>query len=189
MKSSGRALLLAAAFSVLWAAPARADFLICPGIGIAAGGIVRDGAKPTYTAQIGLFGTGAPVGFELDYGYTMKARGGHHTDNFRTLGAAVLIAVPRIGSDRWRPYVAVGGGVIGAVSRVRHLYAFGSDEVEASGVAGIGGGLFGFLSSHVGIRVDARYFRALIDDEGDHGGGETVSPHFIRASAGLVIRF
>lgn len=182
-----KALLLASVLPWLSATPARAEFFISPNLGLAIGGFLKDGAKVTFGGQLGVLGASA-VGFEGDYGYTAQVRGGHGTDNFRTISGALLIAPSRFGSAKWRPYAAVGGGLIGAVYKVQHIVSVGGDEVESLPVISAGAGVFGFFSKRFGVRFDARYFRVMDDYEPPPGITAT-APHFVRASGGLVIRF
>ena len=54
-----------------------------------------------------------------------------------------------------------------------------------------GAGVMGFLSDHVGLRGDVRYFRTFNDNSSISGQGVNVdfgSFHFWRASFGVVIR-
>jgi hypothetical protein len=176
-------LCLTAALVAASAAPARADFFIIPAIGMATGGIVQDGTKVTYAGQIGVL-TAGMVGFEGDFGYTAKTRGGNTHDNVRTFGGTVLIAPTK--NERWRPYGAVGFGMAGGVGEISHIFTFDSEKAENAAAINGGGGIFGFLSPHLGVRFDARYFHVMLDDDGKVEG---ISPHFIRMTGGLVIRF
>jgi hypothetical protein len=166
------------------AVPARADIFLGPSVGGAMGGFVKDGAKTTYAGQLGIL-TDGPIGFELDYGYTKNIRDTVGSGNFRTIGGALLYVPGFLGGAKVRGYVSAGGGQIAAVSKFSHLLSGGSDEVESAGMVSAGAGLFGFVSEKFGIRVDVRYIRALLDEEA--AGPD--SPHFIRATAGLVIKF
>lgn len=174
---------IAAALALAASVPARADVFIAPSVGIASGGIVQDGSKITYGGQLGAISDGL-FGIEGDYGYTAKIRGGNHRDNVRTLTGSLLIALS--GNERFRAYASVGGGLIGAVTQVKHIFTVSSDEVESKGVVSAGGGFFSFFSDRIGIRVDARYFRILASPEEE---GFDVSPQFIRAQGGVVFRF
>lgn len=165
---------------LLWAAvPARADILISPNAGVSMAGAL-DGSKLTYGGQLGFMG--GAIGFELDYGYTTKTKGGYGGDNFRTIGGAVLFSPARFGSEKFRPYLAVGGGQIAAVSQVKHIVSSG--DSESGGVLSAGGGVMTYMSNTFGLRFDARYMRAMLDvDEG------ASSPYFVRVTAGLIVRF
>lgn len=182
-----RILLMAAALALLPARAAQAQWLLSPTVGTASGGLMTDGAKVTYGGQLGFLSEG-PVGFEADYGYTAKVRGGHGHDNFRTFTVNVLVAPAGWGSQKWRPYAAVGGGLIGAVGKIQHIFAFSSDEAQQAGLVSAGGGLFGFVSNRFGVRLDVRYLRALLPPA-EEAGGPTTPPHIVRVGGGLVIRF
>jgi hypothetical protein len=175
-----RTLTVTAALLLAAAAPARADVYLAAVFGSSMGGIL-DGSKTTYGGQLGILGPGM-IGVEGDFGYTTKVKDGSGGDNFRTLTGALLIA-PKFGSDRLRPYASVGGGLIGAVVEMKHVF-IGDDTVESATVVTAGGGLFAYLSNQIGIRLDARYMKAMLDTdlEGDKS-------HFIRVTGGLVIKF
>lgn len=138
-----------------------------------------DGSKVTYGGQAGFMG--GLIGFELDYGFTTKTKGGYGGDNFRTVGAALIVAPARFGSEKFRPYLAVGGGQIAAVSQVKHIVS-GGDDTESAGLLSAGGGVMAFVSNAVGLRLDARYMRAMLD-------ADASSPYFVRVTAGLIVRF
>jgi hypothetical protein len=179
-----RLIAVTAGALLLTAAPARADFFISPTIGMGMGGLIKDGAKVTFGGQAGVIGAG-PVGFEVDYGYTAEIRGGDGHDNIRTFSGILLVAPRQFGSERWRPYGAIGGGVIGTVTELSHIFA-PSEEVENKAVLSAGGGILGFLSNRFGVRADARYFHAMLDSDDENF---PVESHFIRISGGVVIRF
>lgn len=178
--TSIRTFTMAAVLVTVTAAPARADVFITAFFGASMRGVL-DGSKTTLGGQLGFLGAGF-IGVEGDFGYTMKVKGGHGGDNFRTLTGAVLIA-PKLGSDRVRPYAAIGGGVINAVVEPKHLF-IGDDTVESASLLSAGGGLFAFLSNHIGVRLDARYMKAMLDTDVD-----VEASHFIRVTGGLVIKF
>jgi hypothetical protein len=165
------------------ATTARADVYLAALFGVATGGAL-DGSKLTYGGQLGILGSGM-TGVEGDYGFTTKTKGGHGGDNFRTLTGSVLIAPMAIGSQKVRPYVSAGGGIISGVSELKHLF-IGDDSVESTTVVTAGGGIFAYLSNQIGIRLDARYMKALIDADPDFGDTKS---HFVRVSGGLVVRF
>lgn len=101
------------------------------------------------------------------------------------MGNAML--APRLGPIR--PYALVGAGLLrenleftGATNVPPiHRNHFGLD---------VGGGLIGFVSEHVGLRGDIRYFRLLGDVFGeefvDIQGAKT---DFSRVSGGIIFKF
>lgn len=175
-----RNLIVTGAVLVFTAVPARADVFIAAIAGAATGGAL-DGSKPTYGGQLGFLG--GMFGVEGDYGFTTKTRGGKGGDNFRTWSGSVLFAPMWVGSDKFRPYLSAGGGTIGSVSEVKHILA-GDETTESAGVLSAGGGMFAFMSSKIGIRLDARYMKAMLEraDPDD-------KTYFVRVTGGLVVRF
>jgi hypothetical protein len=165
------------------AAPARADVYIAALFGAATGGAL-DGSKTTYGGQLGILGSGL-IGVEGDYGFTTKTKHGLGGDNFRTLTGSILIAPMSIGSEKLRPYAAVGGGIIGAASEMKHLF-LGDDTVQTAPVITAGGGLFAYLTNQIGVRLDGRYVKAMVDS--NESASESRS-HFIRVMGGVVVRF
>jgi len=179
-----RICVVTAALLVAAPHPARADVYLAALFGAAAGGAL-DGSKTTYAGQLGILGAGM-LGIEGDYGFTTKTKHGEGGDNFRTLMGSVLIAPLKIGSEKFRPYFAAGGGVISGASKIQHLFV-PDDTVQSAAIVNAGGGVFAFLSNQIGVRLDARYMRLLLD--ADPELGSEASPNFIRVAGGLVVRF
>jgi hypothetical protein len=136
---------------------------------------------------------GGGFGFELDFGRTSEAVGSDaFADNSRVtmLMGNALLGFP---FGRFRPYVVGGLGWLrsevlseGATARSG---GFGLDA---------GGGLLGFLSGSIGIRLDLRYVRSLTMSDLEVVRVPAVvsvsdflieDVSFWRASAGLAIRF
>lgn len=180
--TSIRNLMVTGAVLLITAAPARADVYIAAAFGASMSGVL-DGSKTTYGGQFGILGPGM-IGIEGDYGFTAKVKGGHGGDNFRTLTGSVLIAPMMVGSEKVRPYFSAGGGLIGAVTEMKHIFA-SDDTVESATVVTAGGGLFAYLSNQIGIRLDARYMKAMVDPP----DFEDAKSHFIRVTGGVVVKF
>ena len=85
-----------------------------------------------------------------------------------------------------RPYLTVGGGLVR--TEVNGHPAPGLVPKISDGNAGLNGGVgvMGFLSDHVGLRGDVRYFRDF--RESPPGTVQFGAFHFWRASLGLVLR-
>lgn len=170
------------------AVPARADlsYYIAPMYGMTTGGLVGGTAKLTFGAQAGVL-TGGMSGFEFDFGITKKT-GKDTAADFRTLSGTFLFSLA--GSNAtMRPYLAAGAGIMQAVDDRKTIYGFGTNAVSRTNVINAGGGLFLMITGHFGVRVDARYFRALVDQQTAPGSTKTAPPHFIRAGVGLVVEF
>ena len=178
--------------AVCAAAPARADTVFTPFIGQSFA--TRDDAVKVTTIGASMASTlGGGFGFELDFGRTSEAQGSAaFADNSRVtmlMGNAVL-GFP---FGRFRPYLVGGLGWL-------RKEALSDGAAAHSGGAGLdlGGGILGFLSGNVGIRVDLRYVRSVTEQDletiraPDSLGLadfliEDIS--FWRASTGLAIRF
>lgn len=90
----------------------------------------------------------------------------------------------------WCPYVTVGAGVIHAwFDGTAHMAGTTSTAKSQSDPALTAGvGITQLFTRHVGVRVDARYFRALVD-ENARDGGYFEDYGFLRLSAGVTVGF
>jgi opacity protein-like surface antigen len=166
---------------------ARADGFITPFLGI---NFANDSGKNHSNLGVSFGWMGAGIaGVEGDVGFAPNFFGdaGDFGDNSVLTGMLNLIVGVPGGSKHGpgiRPYGTVGVGFIrtkvtGAPPLVPHI-----DDNNA-GVSG-GFGVISFLSEHVGLRADVRYFRNFRDtpiNEVQFG-----SFHFWRADIGIVIR-
>jgi opacity protein-like surface antigen len=105
-------------------------------------------------AAFGAFGS--IIGFETDFGYTSNFFGesAGQTSSVLTVMGNVLIG-PKLGPVQ--PYGLIGAGLMRTA--VSQTSITSSDENQFGW--DIGGGLFAYFSSHVGIRGDVRYFRSF----------------------------
>jgi outer membrane protein W len=90
----------------------------------------------------------------------------------------------------WCPYATAGVGAIHAwfdgVAKGPGTTSTSKTQTDPALTAGIG--ITHVFTRHVGLRVDARYFRALVD-ESSHAGGYFEDYGFLRLSAGVSIGF
>jgi opacity protein-like surface antigen len=90
----------------------------------------------------------------------------------------------------WCPYATAGMGAIHAwfdgVARMPGATSFKKTQTDPALTAGIGIGHS--FTRHVGLRFDARYFRALVA-EGTRQGGYFEDYGFLRLSAGVSLGF
>jgi opacity protein-like surface antigen len=178
-------------FVVGHAAPARADWVLTPFLGLSFGGDTVD-RHVTYGGSLTFMGGGV-FGFEIDGSVTPNF---FDTDDaldltigdtsVGTLMANVIIGAP-LGEPGIRPYVSGGAGVL----RVNIDSPVDVLDVrdDALGV-NVGAGIMGFVSSRVALRADIRYFRRFQeDDSNDEFDLDFGSFNFWRGTLGLSLRF
>jgi len=135
------------------------------------------------------------IGGELDFGYAPSFFGnqGTYGSNYvMDLMGNVIVGIPIGGTHGAgvRPYGTIGlgllrsqvtGGVNGLVETSNNDWGLNA-----------GAGVMGFLSDHVGLRGDLRYFRNFNDNSQiSVPGGVNIdfgAFHFWRASFGVVLR-
>jgi len=173
----------------LAAGSARGDAMLTPFGGVAFGGSA-DRSRGIFGASLTFAGDDALLGFEVDFASAPDFFGGSD-DRFRKNNAMTLMGnlllAPRLGGEgRTRVYVAAGFGLMRA--RVDNDEFLDADNNDF-GVS-IGGGLYGYLSNNVGLRLDVRFFRDLRDPEPDDEFDVAFGNfQFWRATGGLVLRF
>ena len=184
------ALLLGAAAP----APARADGMFIPFIGVNFGGATGrqpisdaiESERLDWGASLAWMGAGV-LGFEADFGYSPDFFGRSDAGGSSVLTAMgnVLIGVPLGGQTGFgiRPYGLAGLGV------VQSKIDSGLDETKAAW--NFGGGVMLFFGTHVGLRGDLRYIRTVgrLDFDFTNGIERSRRLDFGRASAGLILRF
>lgn len=176
---------------VVTAAPARADWLFTPFLGVSFGGDTSS-QHVTYGASVGWMGAGI-IGFEVDAGFAPDLFDEDdgldlsiQESNATTLMANLIVGAP-LGSPGVRPYASGGVGLIR--SSVGDANEFFDIDDNSFGV-NIGAGIIGFVRDNFGLRGDVRYFRSLRDTDGgddiDLGFG---SFDFWRGTVGATFRF
>lgn len=149
------------------AAPARADWLLTPYLGVTFGGATQ-GENLTYGGSFGFMGAGI-IGVEFDAAIApdlLDVDDGIDLDiadsNVTTLMGNLIIGIP-IGRDRGvRPYVSGGAGLIRtSVATADDFF----DVDENSFGVNVGGGLMIFVRDNFGLRGDLRYFRSVQDSD------------------------
>jgi opacity protein-like surface antigen len=194
---------LVAAVTVLWAAPAGAQFRVTPFFGGAFGpaageSLVPGGQADSQWWAVGVNGgwTMGWLGIEADVAHFPQffdSDGGFITDTrLMTAMGNVRLGIP-IGmgmmgmGEGAMPYVSAGLGVIRpTISEAGALATV--DESKFGWNAG--GGLAGYFSDHVGLEGDVRYFRAT-DEEGANNafGIDFNEFDFWRASIGVSLKW
>lgn len=196
-------LVLAATLVVLQPAPASADWMFTPFVGLTTGGKVSDisGAnlddrtKATFGGGLTWMGAGV-LGFDVDFGYSPNFFGDSEDfgdSNVTTLMVNAVVGAPFGGQSGAgiRPYAVGGIGLLR--QRLDSANEFFDDVNRNNMGFNLGGGVMGFLSDGVGIRGDVRYFRKLKGDtEEDRGTDLDIfdvdSLSFWRASLGVTFR-
>ena len=174
---------LAVLAALLVPSVASADVVFTPFVGMSFAG---DQTEKVTTYGFSLAGmAGGIFGFELDYGKTKDAT----TDSLfavnsqvTTVNGNLIVGVP-LGPIR--PYV------VGGIGWLRNELT--SENVEQNfkndglGVD-FGGGVMGFFSDHIGVRIDMRYIRAV--SPGDTLVDFTFENfNFWRFSGGVALKF
>ena len=211
MRHRTRAMVLMLAVASLMVAPAQAsaEWQIKPFLGVkfagyttfldldqAAGGVPAPGAdsgRDLKKVALGVSGMwiGEVIGLEADLGHVPGyfQSGDFHTvlkSSVTTLTGNVVIAAPQhLVRYTLRPYFAGGAGFM-HVDKEDAANVFTGDNLPAMD---LGGGVTGFLTKHVGVSWDVRYFRSI-------GGGTTAGLSFgaeqlsfWRANMALAVRF
>jgi hypothetical protein len=169
-------------------AAARAEGYVSPFTGVNFANNSGEG-RANFGLDVGGMGGGA-IGGELDFGYAPNFFGsqGRFGSNYvMDLMGNVIVGVPVGGTHGAgvRPYGTIGLGLMRSQITGGPNGTVAVSDNEWGLNAGLG--VMGFLSDHVGLRGDVRYFRNLTGDNVlnniDFG-----SFHFWRASFGVVLR-
>lgn len=173
------------------AAPARADWLLTPFLGLSFGGDARN-EHMTYGGSIAWMGRGA-IGFELDASLASNLLNDDRDldlnlgkDRVGTAMVNLIIGAP-LGAPGVRPYATAGAGLMRlSIDSPLDVFDYEEDRLAVN----VGAGLHGFVSERIGFRADVRYFRRLQDSDDDSGIGlELGKFNFWRGTFGLTLRF
>jgi len=187
--------LLAALVLMLVPGAASADWLFTPNLGTVFGGDASGREHLTYGASIGWMGAGV-FGWEADFAYTPEFFEGDDDDvdlvdssNVTTFMVNAIIGIPAGGTTGggFRPYFSGGIGMMQTnVTGTNSLFKVDNSEFGIN----LGAGAIGFVSDHVGIRGDIRYFRSLSDPDEDNEFDIALGDFdYWRATAGLTFRW
>jgi hypothetical protein len=182
--------------SVLAPAPAGADWLVTPFAGGNFGGSTVH-SQTNFGASAGWMGWGA-AGIEFDAGWAPNFfDSGNESLSALISDSSVstymfnFIAGVPVGGQAGmgvRPYGSIGAGAI----HTRVKSDLGLVDVKNTDAAwNVGGGVMGFMSNHVGLRGDLRYFKHFNNDLADAEAvvGDTSRFGFWRLTGGVVFRF
>lgn len=211
-----RSTCLAVLFLGTLAAPARADWLLTPFAGVVFGGASNQFSVNDFDDEFeqrfnlgGSFGwrSNSVLGFEVDVNFApnfFQFTGGTNdfdlfdmNSSVRTITGNVVFQLPgdRFGAG-FRPFVLAGLGSVR--TQLRSESDVFDDITSDDTIYNFGAGFDMFPSEHVGLRVDARYFRGFesLDDEDpiednpffDQGFARDVFNYW-RGSVGLTFRW
>ena len=159
-------------------APARAEGLFKLFLGTS-----DDDNRNSATYGLGLGAlAGGVFGFEVDVGISPDFLGaGVEAGNLVTFMGNLVLAVP-LGVVR--PYASGGAGLLRFSVTRSNLLDIDSNDLGVN----MGGGVEGFLTNHIGVIGDIRYFRSVEKDSAllDFSLG---SFNFWRLTAGLTFAF
>lgn len=181
------ALMVTAGVSV--AAPARADILLTPFLGVTFGGDTPD-QQVNYGLSAAFLGRGV-FGIEVDAAITPNFfDAGDLVDledsNVSTFMVNLMLAAPST-TPGIRPYASAGAGIVHArATSVGNVFDLNENNFGIN----LGGGVVGQFTDRVGLRGDLRYFRSVQDSDGGDGidldlGGF----NFWRGTLGVTFRF
>lgn len=187
---SKRLTALAVSLLLVSAAPARADVLLTPFLGVTFGGDTPN-EQVNFGASVAFLGGGV-FGVELDAAITPNFFDAGddgvplEDSNVSTVMGNLMIAAP-VRSSGIRPYASGGIGLIRArATSVGNVFDLDDNSLGVN----VGGGIVGQVNERIGIRGDVRYFRNIQDSE----AGEDIDLdlggfNFWRASLGVSFRF
>ncbi len=181
---------LTLSLSLVAAAPARADWLLTPYLGVTFGGDTPN-EQVNFGGSIAFLGAGV-FGVEFDAAITPNFFDSDNPNaqledsNVSTVMANLMIAAPA-STPGIRPY---GSGGIGLIRTRATSVGNVFDVDDNSFGVNIGGGIIGQVNERVGIRLDGRYFRSLQDsDDSDDIDLDLAGFNFWRATLGVSFRF
>ena len=167
-------------FMTTTATPARADVTLTPFIGS-----LFSGQLPTTKVAYGvsLTGMGAGIiGGEFDFSWTpdfVPAAPPHNAVTEANMTGNLIVGIPIGGTHgaSIRPYAVGGGGFLRATEKNSDFL----DRIKSNDfVWDLGGGVLGTFNSHVGVRLDLRYF---------HTNSASNEYRFWRGTGGLAFKF
>lgn len=210
---SGITYLLQAALMILFlgvAAPARADVLFTPFLGVVFGGPLNNfdintfddtfKKRVTFGGSV-LVSRGGPIAFEADFGLSpnfFQFTGDDDPDFDLSSSIQTLMGnlVFTTGAGPVRPYFLAGAGLMRAnLSSPGDLFEkLSTNELGIN----VGGGVNVFFTDAIGLRGDLRYFRGLEQKNDDDPAADDdffdedfglEDFHFWRATIGLTFKF
>ena len=196
-----RAAGLSALGILLAAAPARADFLVTPFVGVTFGAetgflILDQTAIASKDLMFGgswgwlsdhVFGVEAEVSFAPGFFKAEDPEGLITADSVAAFFGNVIAALPvSVTREGLRPYLVGGLGSL----RIRLDDLLGLASVPDNSLAlQLGAGALGFVNDRAGLRFDLRHIRSLARTTNEFTLERTSKLSFWRASVGVAIRY
>jgi len=195
---AGRLGLFVATLWALTPAPARADVLITPFLGVKFGGSTSivdleqaaSAGKRVFGIAAAVLGRGI-VGVESELafvpGYFERGTRDLITSSYVVdlTGSVILTVPPGLTREGLRPYAVVGAGVIHAeASDILDVFRIRRSVPALN----LGVGATGIVTNRAGVRFDARYLRSISrSEEALVAVGRRIG--YWRASIGVVLRY
>lgn len=187
--------MLAAMVLMLAPASARADWLFTPNVGAGFGGSASGREHLSWGASVGWMGAGI-FGWEADFAMTPEFFEGDDDDadffdssNVTSFMVNAIIGAPVGGTTGggFRPYFSGGAGLLQSnIESAEQLFEVSNSDFGIN----LGGGAMGFMTDHVGLRGDIRYYRSLSDpDEDNEFDIDFGDFDFWRATGGVTFRW
>ncbi len=166
------------------AATLRAEILVSPSVGATFGG-QSDGTRLSYGGSVTFKGHEGILGLAIDFGHAPDFLGQAGIGNNSLTSLMANLALTTRG--RLRLYASSGLGLIKVHARdLTGLFALDSNELGFD----VGGGLQLLPGGPLGFQGELRYFRNLTNPgPGAELNLDLRGLDFVRATAGLVVRF
>ena len=185
-------LMIGAVTALVWTPlPAHAEGYVSPFIGVNFNNPSGNG-RANYGINAGYMGAGGVIGGEFEFGYSPSFFGNQGTygsNNVLDVMGNLIVGIPAGGTfgAGVRPYATIGFGLLRSQLNAG---PFGAEQITNNDPGiNVGAGVMGFLSDHVGLRGDVRYFRDVHNSSPANGFGIDFGGfHFWRASFGVVLR-
>ena len=191
MTKTAAAVAAAALWTLVAAAPARAQLFVSPFAAVDVGAdagclnlLVCANRYLNAGAAAGRLGGTYGAEEEVSYARDFFGNGPNLSSSMLTVMSNAIV-LRQFG--RWHPYAEGGVGVMRTYVKFTDVSYYATNRVTAAWDAG--GGVATYVSGRFGVRADARYFRSIKDVRLSGFSVSDDKMGFGRLSAGLVVRF